>query len=224
VPGRTTGWLRWRTEAPQLALIAGMFIATAIFWDRVPDRVPVHWNVAGQVDRYGGKVEGLLVVPALSLGLYLLLAFIPRLDPRRAAYPRFAGSYAVIRSAIVGFLAATHVAMLYAATGQPVDINRVIGSLMGLLFITLGFTVGRVQPNWFVGVRTPWTLSSPTVWTKTHRAAGWTFRAAGAVLLLGGVLGSIAMLVGGIAVLLVGVGGLVVYSYVVWRTAPDKSP
>src|SRR3954462_731600 len=100
--------LDWRWEVPQLALILGMFLGSALAWNAVPDRVPVHWNLAGEVDRYGGKVEGLLLLPVLALGLYVLFIFLPRLDPRRAAYAGFARSYALIRIAIITFLAFMH--------------------------------------------------------------------------------------------------------------------
>ena len=86
----------WRLETPQIVLIALMFAAAAVAWPMAPDRIPVHWNAAGAIDRYGGRFEGLLLLPLMALGLYLLMRFLPNLDPGRANYARFGGVYAPI--------------------------------------------------------------------------------------------------------------------------------
>ena len=80
-------------EIVQLGIIAAMFIAAAVRWGSVPDRIPTHWNAAGQVDGYGGKFSGLLLMPIITAGLYLLLKYIPRIDPARRNYESFAGTY-----------------------------------------------------------------------------------------------------------------------------------
>jgi uncharacterized membrane protein len=213
--------LRWRTEAPQLAIIVAMFLASAIAWPLAPERIPIYWNIAGEVDGYGGKVEGLLLTPAIALGLYVLLAFLPRVDPARQNY---GGAYTAIRLALMAFLGAMHIALLFVALGYPVDISRVILALMGSLFVVLGATMGRLQPNWFAGIRTPWTLGSRVAWTKTHRVGGWVFGVAGALFLVGAVLGSVWLGVAGGAAVILGAIGLVVYSYFAWRNDPVKEP
>ena len=73
----------WRSEGLQLAIIAAMFAAAAVCWPYLPDRVPVHWNLRGQVDGYGGKFVGLVLLPLLTLGLYLLLLLVPLFMLRR---------------------------------------------------------------------------------------------------------------------------------------------
>ena len=109
----------WRFELPQLAVLAGMFIAAATCWSTVPDRIPVHWNLAGEIDRYGGKFEGLLLVPLISLGLYGLLLLLPRIDPGRANYAGFWRAYTIIRCLLIGFMAVVYSAMLITAYGVP---------------------------------------------------------------------------------------------------------
>ena len=107
-------------------------------------------------------------------------------------------------------------------TSVPVG-GLIIGAV-GLLFIVLGAVMGRLRPNWFAGIRTPWTLSSTRSWERTHRVGGWVFIGIGALTMglapVGGELAIVAMMVA----MLVGVVGLVVYSYVVWRDDPDKVP
>lgn len=83
----------WRTEWPHWAMLAAMFLLAAVTWRSAPDRLPVHWGLGGEVDRYGGRFEGLLGLPTLALGLYLLLRWLPRIDPGRANYAQFAGAY-----------------------------------------------------------------------------------------------------------------------------------
>src|SRR5689334_22339247 len=95
----------WRTEWPLWILLAGMFLAAAATWPTAPDRIPIHWDMHGEVNGYGGKFEGLLLAPLLALSLYVFFLVLPRMDPLRANYNEFAGAYTLFRSSIVGFLA-----------------------------------------------------------------------------------------------------------------------
>jgi uncharacterized membrane protein len=216
--------IEWRREAWHLAVIGAMFAAAAAAWPAAPDRLPVHWNLQGEVDRYGGKFEGLLLVPLMTFGLYWLLLLLPFIDPKRENYARFKGAYCVIRWCLTAFMAALFGLMLAAAFGRSVDIAFGLSLLMAALFMVLGFSLENVQPNWFVGVRTPWTLSSPLSWAKTHRAAKWVFVALGLVFLPLGwwksawALAALFVVGGG------GLGWLLVYSYWVWKRDPDRAP
>jgi uncharacterized membrane protein len=213
----------WRLELPQWLLIGAMFVAAAVSWSGAPDSIPVHWNAAGQVDRYGGKFEGLLLLPLLSLGIYLLLRFLPLVDPRRANYRQFGGTYAVLRLAVIVLMAAIYGLTLLWVRGVPVDISLAVPVLVGALFVLLGLLLPRVRPNWFVGIRTPWTLTSTRSWNATHRLGGYLFVAMGLALLLVGL----ARTSWAFTVMMVFVVGgslaLVAYSYLVWRDDPDRS-
>lgn len=216
--------LTWRTELPQWLLILGMFLLAAATWPGAPERIPVHWNIAGEVDRYGSKVEGLLGIPLLALGIYLLMVVLPRLDPGRANYPRFAGAYTVIRLSLVTLLAVLYGVVHLWIRGRHVDVATVTPLLVGGLLVVLGSLMGKIRPNWFVGIRTPWTLSSKSAWVKTHRVGGWAFIAMGLATIATGVLRS-AWAAGALLVILLGgIGGLIAYSYLAWRDAADKIP
>lgn len=216
--------LTWRTEVPQLALIAGMVLLAGVTWSTAPERIPVHWNIAGEVDRYGGKLEGLLAIPLLSLGLYAMMLLLPRIDPGRANYPSFLSAYTTIRVALITLLALLYGMLHLALRGRPVAVSTVTPLLVGGLFVILGNLMGKIRPNWFVGIRTPWTLSSKLAWTKTHRLGGWVF------ILLGiGLMATAALPASWTpAVILTGLVGftlwMLLYSYLVWRTDPDKVP
>ena len=94
-----------RIEAVQWAIIGAMFVLAAVVWPAAPDRIPVHWGLSGEPDRYGGKIEGLLLLPLATLGVYLAMLLLPRVDPKRANYAQFGGAYTVLRLSMVAFLA-----------------------------------------------------------------------------------------------------------------------
>jgi uncharacterized membrane protein len=207
----------WRREWPHWVLLVGIFAAAAIVWPRVPERMPVHWGIDGTADRYGGRVEGLLLLPILALVLYVVLLVLPRFDPRGANYAQFAGPYALIRLATLVLLAGIYGVIIAAALGSPLNMTRVVVPAVGLLLIVLGSVMGKLRPAWFVGIRTPWTLTSARSWGKTHRLGGWIFIVAGLVLILAGLLNLPVLLIGALAGLGLALVGLWLYSYLVWR-------
>jgi uncharacterized membrane protein len=212
----------WKTEIGPWAVILAMAAASAASWARAPERLPVHWDLHGQVDRWGGRAEALLVLPLMAGVLCLLLTFLPRFDPGRANYERFAGVYRLLRLAILLFMAVLHFNSLAPIYGLRVDVGRTVSLASGLLFILLGGAMGKLRPNWFVGIRTPWTLSSKRAWIRTHRLGGWLFLATGLVVV---VLAAVAPR-SAISALLAGALGSaaisMVYSYLVWRGDPDR--
>ncbi|HEV3302362.1 MAG TPA: SdpI family protein [Planctomycetaceae bacterium] len=212
----------WRIELVQLLPIAAMFLVAALCWSHASDRIPVHWNLRGEVDRYGGKFEGLLLLPLVSLALYLLLLVLPLFDPGKANYRTFAGAYNLIRLMIMLFLTAIYAVSVLVSLGYHVDMNTVIGLAIGVLFIVLGNVMGKIRPNWFVGVRTPWTLSSKLSWTKTHRLGGWLFIVMGLLAVAWAILQNAWMLGVMITVDFACGISLVVYSYLIYRKDPAR--
>ncbi|REK10816.1 MAG: DUF1648 domain-containing protein [Planctomycetota bacterium] len=211
-----------RNEWIQLGLIAAMFAAAAICWPYAPERMPVHWNLQGEVDGYGGKFVGLLLLPLVTAGLYLLLLVLPWVDPGRLNYRSFAGTYQWIRLTLVLFQAGLYVVVLLAAFDQPVDVASLVALGVGALLVVLGNAMGKIRPNWFVGVRTPWTLSSKRSWDKTHRLAGWIFIGLGPLVALTGILRSEWLFVATLVVGGTSLAWLVVYSYLVYRGDPHR--
>ncbi len=216
--------LDWRTEWPQWLLLAAMFALAAASWGSAPERIPVHWGLGGQPDRWGGRFEGLLGIPLLALAVYLLLAFLPRVDPGRANYAAFAGPYATLRLGVLLVLAAIDGLIQLWMRGHRASVATWVPLLVGALFVLVGNLLGKVRPNWFVGIRTPWTLSSKRSWSRTHRAGGWLFVVLGLLLMAAALLRSRGAVVAVLAAGAAGVLGLVVYSYRVWKADPDKTP
>jgi uncharacterized membrane protein len=176
------------------------------------------------VTRYGSKTEGLLFLPVLAATAYLFLLVLPRVDPGRANYPKFAGAYTLIRVSLLSLIALAYGAVHVWVRGYPIDIGAVIGGLVGVLLLVFGGVMSQIRPNWFVGIRTPWTLSSHESWSRTHRAGGWVFVVAGLWTLLLVVVRTAWAVVVWSVLLAGGTAALVVYSYVVWRADPNKVP
>ena len=101
--------IQWRTELVQWLILAAMFLAVAVCWSRVPDRIPTHWNAAGEVDGYGGRFVGLLLLPLTALGLYGMFLVLPLLDPGKTNYEGFSKVYLIIRTTRMVFLGILHV-------------------------------------------------------------------------------------------------------------------
>lgn len=223
-PPRSAMAWSWRREAPMLAIVLGMFVASAMAWSHVDGPVPIHWNASGEVDGYGGRFEALLLLPLIAVGLYGLLAVLPKVDPAGANYESFAGAYAWIRLGTTAFMAVIHGFVIATALGAGIDLFFVFPLAAGALFLLLGNVMGKIRPNFFAGIRTPWTLASTKSWSVTHRRGGWVFIATG--------IGFLAMIVvreawflwavmGGLAV---GIAWLTFVSWKVWRDDPDRVP
>lgn len=150
---------------------------------RLPQRVPMHWNLAGQPDWFAPPWLGAFLFPVLAVGVYLLLLYLPLLDPRRSNYPLFAGAHRWLRHLLPLFLVALHLLTALGALGYPVDPARLMRLLVPLLLIAMGAVLGQIRPNAWIGFRLSWTLADPELWGLTHRFAGRLWVAGGLVLL-----------------------------------------
>ena len=154
-----------------------MFLASAVAWNRVTPPIPIHWGIRGQPDGFGGRFEGLLLIPLIAVGLYALLLALPRFDPARANYASFSGPYRLMRRVLTALLGIVHALMVASALGMSVDVARWVPFTAGVAFVVLGNLLGKMRPNYFVGIRTPWTLPSCTDYTPArHLTEGWASR------------------------------------------------
>lgn len=197
-------------------LVAMWGFALAVY-PRLPDTIPIHWNASGEVDGWAGKWPMAFGLPATATGVWLLLLFLPRIDPRRESYDRFRDTYWLVVNLVVLFLAGLEVATLGVPLGLEVDVAAVTIASLGILFVVLGNYLPRVRPNWWMGVRTPWTLSNDRVWRETHRLAGRTFVLGGIALVVAALLPAEVHLsvLAGVVPLTVLVP--VVHSYRLWK-------
>ncbi len=167
-----------------LAALAAAALVTLWAYPQLPSPMPTHWNAAGQPDGYSSRLVGAWLLPGITVLLYALLLALPRLDPRRTNIERFEGTYALFRVGLVIFFSVLQLVILYIAiSGQDELMTLFMPLSIGLLFILIGNYLPRVRSNWFIGIRTPWTLSSEHVWRATHRVGGRLFMLAGALML-----------------------------------------
>ncbi len=166
-------------------VVAAIAVVAAIWaYPQLPEQVATHWNLRGEPDGYSGRFVVGFVFPLAMFGLAALAQVLPKIDPKRANYPKFLETYWLLINGILIFMGVLYLAMVGDAIGLPVPIQRVMPITLGFLFIVVGNYLGRVQPNWFLGIRTPWTLSSDTVWRKTHRLGAWLFVIAGVLFMV----------------------------------------
>jgi uncharacterized membrane protein len=153
-------------------------------YPQLPGQVPSHWNAAGEVDGYSSKLFAALFGPILLAGIYGILLGVAKIDPRKENYEKFAGAHRVFVNATLTFLAAIHIAVIFSGLGYDVNMDWIANIGLGLLFMILGNYLPKVKANYFIGIRTPWTLANETVWVKTHRFGGKVFFIGGAMLIV----------------------------------------
>ena len=208
---------RLRRWYPALLVLVGVLVSVAVY-ARLPETMAVHWNAQGNPDGWMPRPFGAFFAPALMLVLWGVLRGVRHLDPRQESYARFDGAYETIVAAVLVLVLATHDITIAAALGYRVPIGRLLPTLVGALFVVVGNVMPRLRPNWWFGVRTPWTLSNDRVWARTHRLAGFSMAAAGVVTIVAALALPPAM---GIPVMLAAVVAAVfapaVYSYLSWR-------
>lgn len=212
----------WQRELPHWIVLTAMFATAAIVWTHVGDRIPVHWNAAGEVDGHGSKAGGLLMIPFITLQTYLVLLWIPRIDPGKTNYRSFSEAYASVRLTLSLFMGLIYAGVILTALGKPVAMNTLISFGTGGLLIVIGNVLSKVRPNWFFGIRTPWTLSSKLSWDKTHRIGGWQMVASGLAFIASAIIGTKISLFIAIGFTLISTVAIVVYSYRVYLIDPNR--
>ncbi|MBW3624580.1 MAG: DUF1648 domain-containing protein [Armatimonadetes bacterium] len=152
---------------------------TLILYPSLPDRIPTHWNVHGQVDGYGSKIGVAFFGPALAALFTVLMLLLPWLSPMNFKVDSFRETFNYLFLIVTGRFSAMHLLMLQAALHPGLDVGRAILSSVFLFLALMGNVLGKVRRNFWVGVRTPWTLASERVWESTHRLAAKLLALAG---------------------------------------------
>lgn len=192
-------------------------IAGVILYDQLPDSMASHWNANNEVDGYMSKFWGIFMMPLISAGLLGLFILIPMIDPLKENIAEFRGIFnALILALVVFFAYVWTLTIAWNLNPNTFKLGLAMLPAMGLLFIFVGYIIRVARRNWFIGIRTPWTLSSDRVWDETHRLGGVLFMISGAITILGIFFG-----VNAIWFILVPVLGstvfLYVYSYILYQ-------
>lgn len=185
---------------------------------QLPALIPVHYNAAGKADTFASPIKFLANIVPLNIVLYLVFLVLPKIDPKKNNYFFFTRAFFFIRFAVHLFLSLLASISLLSATGWKLNVPRLIALGIMILFSILGNYMINIKPNWFVGLRTPWTLSDPDVWKKTHL---WGGRLMFSLGIIGFILILILPPVASVVVVLVAVGIILcftfLYSYILYK-------
>ncbi|MBZ4665437.1 SdpI family protein [Mahella sp.] len=198
-----------------IIIIAVALLSAIAVYGRLPDKIPMHWNINGEIDSYGGKGT-IFLLPLMNAGIYALMLLIPLIDPRRNNYGKFKGAYRIMRAVLVILFTVIYGVVMLASLGYKVKVDFVITFSISLIFIVFGNYMGKIRHNYFVGIRTPWTLADEDVWLKTHRLGGRLFVLAGILSMIGSFIGGISAFV--LMMVAVAVAALIptIYSYIIY--------
>lgn len=199
------------------AVLGAMWVYALAAFGRLPAEIPTHWDLRGVADGWMPRFPGAFALPAVGTFVWALTAFQSRFDPHGEEVERSTPTRMLIAEIVVVFMAAMEGITLGIAMGWPIRMSQVMWPALGVLLVAIGNFLPRVRRNWFIGVRTPWTLSSDAVWRATHRVAGWAFVGAGVAMAAAAFLpaGARPWVAGG--ALAVAAVVPVAFSYLLWR-------
>lgn len=169
------------------------FAVAAYFYPAMPETIASHWGFSGEPNGYAPKLLALFALPVMTAAAVALLAAVPRIDPLGANVRKFRRHYDAFVAVVALFMLAVQAYVVLWNSGVQVSLNLLMPLGMAALYFFTGVMLGHSKRNWFVGIRTPWTMSSDAVWESTHRLASRMFKAAAVVSLAGVVFPAYAM-------------------------------
>lgn len=198
------------------SLIAIAFLVGVVLYAQLPDPMPAHWNAAGEIDGYMSKFWGIFLVPIITIPLVGLFLIIPNIDPLKANIAKFRGAFNWFIAAFVAYMLYIYALTLAASLGIQFNMTIMLLPAVGILFIGIGYMMRQAKRNFFIGIRTPWTLSSETVWDETHKLGAKMFMFGGVVTIVSAFLGETGFWLMMIAII-VAAFVPIVYSYILWQ-------
>ncbi|MCR8926826.1 SdpI family protein [Priestia megaterium] len=199
----------------------GITLLTLVAWlialPHLPATMPIHWGANGEADGFATKINAMILTVGIMVLIYFIIAFVPRIDPRKENYKYFSKTYNIVLNAVLLLFFFVNMSTILQGLGYNVPMAYIAPIMAGLVFIIIGNYLQRVRSNYFMGIRTPWTLSNETVWKKTHRLSGKLFFIGGLLILISAFLpdGYKSVIMWGSIVLCVAIPYL--YSYVAYK-------
>lgn len=172
-----------KKELPLITIVLLPFIYLVYIWNQLPEQVPMHWNIKGEIDRYGDKVELLIIPILLPLLVYLIFLVIPKIDPKNKLN-KMGSKFHKIKVLVTIFMSILALVIIYSARNQSFSNPNYTVLLIGILYIILGNYLKTIKSNYFIGIRTPWTLEDERVWKETHKLGGKMWFIGGILIVL----------------------------------------
>lgn len=204
-----------------IIIILLSFAIAVYFYPQMPERMASHWDSQGNINGYMSRFWALAMGPLVILGLYLLFEFIPRIDPLKKNIKKFKKHYDTFKLVLIGFMFYIYLASIAANLGYVFDMSFVMIPGLSILFFYCGVLMQHSKRNWFIGIKTPWTLSSDKVWKKTHEMGGKMFKAYALLILLGLFFGSYGIYFIVLPIIVIVIWSLV-YSYLEYQKRGRK--
>ncbi len=206
-----------KKELPFIVIVLLPFLYLAYIWNQLPAKVPVHWNVKGDIDRYGDKAELILIPLLLPLLVYVIFLVVPRIDPKKKL-DKMGNKLQNLKLLMTTLMSMLALFILYSAQNQSFDQSNYLFILIGILYIILGNYSKIIKPNYFIGIRTPWTLESESVWKETHKLGGKLWFIGGIIVVLSGfILGNKPNLIVFLTITTINAIVPIVYSYMLFK-------
>jgi len=205
-----------KKEIPSIFLIFLSILASIYFYQNFPEKVATHWNFMGQVDGYSSKAVGAFFGPVLLLFMYLMILISPYLDPKKERYSEFEKVYNIFKFVLVLVMFVIYMATGVYNLGYNINIGIIVPVLIGMLMIFIGNYMGKIKNNYFFGIKNPWTLSSETVWNKTHKFGGYAFILLGISIIVAPLMNPELGMITFLAGILLATIGTFVYSYIMF--------
>ena len=202
----------WKVLLITSIVILLPILAGLLLWEQLPQQVPFHWNVQGEVDQWASKPVAVFLMPLMLLAIQWLCVWTTQADPKKQGISEKMFQLVLW---IVPVLAVVLCSVVYlSALGQEIRMEVLMPILVGLLFVIIGNYLPKCKQSYTMGIKLPWTLNSEENWNKTHRLAGWLWTVCGLGMTLVGFLGGFWLLM-----VILGVMVLVpaVYSYLLYR-------
>ncbi|RIV34777.1 DUF1648 domain-containing protein [Flagellimonas lutimaris] len=179
--------MKLKKELPLIGIVLLPFLYLAYIWNQLPAEVPLHYNIKGEVDRYGDKSELILIPVLTSLLIYLIFLAVPYIDPKKQIQ-KMGKKYDTLKLVITTFMSILALFIIYTAKNQSFANSNYVLLLCGVLFIIFGNYFKTIKPNYFIGIRTPWSLESEGVWKETHKLAGKIWFIGGLIVILSSLI------------------------------------
>lgn len=199
-----------------IGIIIASIVAGVLVYPAMPDKLASHWNAAGEVNGYMSKFWGVFLLPIVIAAMFLLFIIIPRIDPMKENIAAFRRTYNFLIVFIIFVLTFFYGLSIAWNLGGRFNFARYAIAALGIMVFAIGVMLPKMKRNWFVGIRTPWTLSSDIVWEKTHIHGGIIFKALGVFTVLTAFTRADAFLVS-IVLLLAATLWLFIYSYLLYK-------
>ncbi|MER3319702.1 MAG: SdpI family protein [Allomuricauda sp.] len=175
--------MKLKQELPLIGIVLLPFLYLAYVWNQLPEQVPLHYNIKGEVDRYGDKSELILIPFLLPVLVYLIFLAVPYIDPKKQIQ-KMGNKYHNLKLVLTTFMSALALFVIYTGKNQSFANPNIIFLVIGVLYLILGNYFKTIKANYFIGIRTPWTLENETIWKETHKLGGRVWFVGGLLVII----------------------------------------